>query len=283
MAQYGQMFTYNGESSEAHGVIIAGMKTGDVPLGLSRNVTKSSINRFRHRTNTYGIEYADVLTFDIQLMKNPCFYDEQENRMNFTSSDDQRFTRDEIRALAKWLTSPKTPRIFHMYDDTGDEEFDYEGVFTNITPQDNKIFTLTATFECNTPYALSPEQVIWFEESSWVIPNPSDDLEDYVYPVITITPNTNPGGSYPITITNVSDENRSITLKNMRYLDVVVLDCQKMTLKNESGAILNIEDHIDFNTYVYWPRLISGNNTITVDGSAEIEFKFRYPVKVGGY
>lgn len=272
---YGKSFTYNGRSSEDFHVIIGGFKPMDTPLNLKRDITASEINRYRKQVSTYGVNYNSTLSFELYLMKDICIYDDPK---------DLRFTREEIRSIARWLTSPITPRLFHMtnYEDNLEPEYDYFGIFTEVEAEDNNINVLSCTFECNTPYALSSEQSFTITDATGVINNPSDDLEDYVYPTIRITPRQS--GNHTITIRNLSDGNNYIRLKNMQLNQIVTLDCQKMTLKNSFGWLLPF-DYIDTDelNYIYWFRLLNGNNNISITGGAEVEFTFRYPVKVGAY
>lgn len=278
MANYGKSFVYDGESSEDFDLVICGFSTVDIPLNLKRSTTTSSINRYRKKVNLYGINYDSVLSFSIQLMKDPCKY---------TNNDELKFSRQEVREIAAWLTSPLSPRLFHMTDyetDNPQEEYDYFGVFTNVEAGDNNIFTLNCTFECNTPYALSVKQSVLIDSGEGTVKNPSDDYEDYVYPQIIITPTAGVMEPYSITITNVTDSENSITLNNMNPEDIVTMDCQKLVIYNESGSLISFDDiDIDVLDYIYWPRLLHGDNEITVDGDATVEFVYRYPVKVGAY
>ena len=323
MGSYGQYFTYNGRSSQDFNVITGGFKVSDIPLNLARDVTMSTINRYRTRLNVYGVKYANPLQFTIELMKDPCVA---------KSEDDMRFSRDDIRKISAWLTSPITPRLFHMYDfprkkrvsieveeevfiideesgakipvideetgevktrtvtreilvDDPEEEYDYFGVFSDLTYQDTGVYSIEATFQCNSPYALSYEQRVVIEDGEGVVPNPSDDYEDYVYPTIIITPTDSEStGPYDIRLINESDDNKYITLKNMKYNDVVTMDCRKMTVKNESGSLMSFEDlNIDVVDYIYWFRLLNGDNNVRISGDARVEFIYRYPIKVGAY
>ena len=321
MAQYGKSFTYNGRSSSEFDMVIAGFQVMDIPLNLKRSTSISSMNRYRHQVNMYGINYDSVLGFTIQLIKDPCKYTEQ---------TDLRFTRAEIHEIAAWLTSPISPRLFHMTDypktqrivvpvetetediittydeETGEEtyetviktvianiireeniteeEYDYMGVFTNLESADDHIYCLECTFECNTPYALSSEQTFTFENGEGIINNPSDEYEDYVYPKIIITPTGNELSAYDIRLINESDVNRSITLKNMKPGDTVTMDCRKLTVVNQSGSLMSFEDmNVDVVDYIYWFRLLHGENKIKISGDARVQFIFRYPVKVGAY
>ena len=282
MGQYGKLFQYNGKSSSEFNLMIAGFQVIDIPLNLKRSTMISSMNKYRHRVNMYGINYDSVLGFTLQLIKNSC--DKQ-----IIDSNEMKFTRAEIREISAWLTSPLSPRLFHMTDfepknGQQEDEYDYFGVFTNIEASDNGIHCLECTFECTTPYALSSEQTVVIEQGEGIVTNNSDEYEDYVYPIIIIEPTATEIGSYSITITNETDGGKSITLKNMKRNDTVTMDCEKMTIKNRSGSLISFDDiDIDALDYIYWFRLLHGDNKILVSGDATITFVFRYPVKVGAY
>ena len=281
MGQYGNSFQYNGRSSSEFNLSIAGFQVIDIPLNLKRSTMTSGMNRYRHRVNVYGINYDNVLGFTLQLIKDPC--------ATYTDQTDMIFTRSEVREIAAWLTSSLSPRLFHMSDyasnvQNENEEYDYFGVFTNVEAADNGVYCLECTFECTTPYALSAEQTVVISNGSGVINNPSDEYEDYVYPKVIITPTGTALTPYSITLTNISDDNRSITLNNMKPGDTVTMDCEKMTITNQSGSLFSFSDiDIEGMDYIYWFRLLHGNNNISVTGNATVTFVFRYPVKVGAY
>lgn len=271
---YGKSFIYNNRSSTEFNLIIGGLQVIETPLTPKRTITSSSLTKYRYRTSTYGVNYDSVLTFQISLMKDPCVY---------SSRDELKFSRQDIREISAWLTSPITPRLFHMtdYNDSNAEEYDYFGVFTEVASGDNNIFTLNCTFESNSPFAFSAEQTVDFVGTG-VVPNPSDAKEDYVYPKVIIEPTTS--GSHTITITNETDGGRYMTLTNMKRGDTITIDSEKLTIKNISGSLMSF-DNIDIEglDYIYWPRLTYGNNTISVTNGAEVRFIYRYPVKVGAY
>lgn len=107
MGQYGKYFEYNGESSERYNLVTGGYSVNEYEFGLKRNVDRTEMNKYRNYTYTYGTIYDDVLSFPILFMKDPC---------KFSNNDELRFTRQEIREINAWLTSPHYPKLFHMYD-----------------------------------------------------------------------------------------------------------------------------------------------------------------------
>jgi len=54
-----------------------------------------------------GTRWNDVLTFNIQFIKDPCEYTTQSTMV---------FSEDEVNEINAWLTSPDYPKLFHMYD-----------------------------------------------------------------------------------------------------------------------------------------------------------------------
>ena len=108
---YGKYFTYDNESSADYGLMIGGFQRDEVPLAMSRELLKGSLNRYRNRVNHMGTQWSDVLEFTISFMKDPCNKKHQSNML---------FTEDEVDAINTWLTSPDYPILLHMYD------FDFE-------------------------------------------------------------------------------------------------------------------------------------------------------------
>lgn len=283
MAQYGKSFTYDGISSEDFHLVLAGLSIPDTDLGLSRSTEKSTINKYRKQVNVFGTTYDDVLSFTIVLIKDPCTY---------TDMNDLKFSRQDIREISAWLTSPQFPKLFHMYNYAnqtdensiplnGWEEYDYFGVFTNVQATDDNIYSLSCDFECNTPFALSPLQTVTIQDEG-VVTNESDDHYDYVYPYLIITPTS----ADQVTIKNNSDLDLNGSAHYMQFTapdtNPIYIDCRKNTIENDSGVLEFSDLEIDTLDYIYWFRLLYGDNNITVN-NAEVTFLFRYPVKVGAY
>lgn len=284
MGQYGKYFDYNGQSSERFNLITGGYNVEDYVFGLEREIDHSELNRYRSYANTYGTVYEDVLTFPLLFIKDPC---------KFTNNDDLRFTRQEIREINAWLTSPHFPRLFHMHDEDAEEvpchweydeenhtytttikargrgygylfiteadftvqnlsteelysnpankisasendnlfvtvqavattthvdtgeideegvpiseevtvytmpsvtvnisetEYDYFGIFTNVTPNDTEIFALEFEFQCNSPFAYGEQKTVTLTGEGGTVYNAGDEYEDYIYPQLVVEP-----------------------------------------------------------------------------------------------
>lgn len=276
MAKFGKKFTYNGKSSEDFHLRICGLEEElDAPLALDREVEKGDVNRYRKRANHFGTRYQDVLSFNVHVIKDPEYY---------PAPKDQPFTRSELRAITSWLTAPQYPGLFHMYDyeSATQEEVDYFGLFSNVeTFFYGQLYGLKLTFVCDSPYGYSAEKVftgLCTDSTVLEVSNQSDELEDYLYPVIEIIPSAT--GS--ITITNQTDGGRSVTLLLKQFLPVT-MDCQRLMVRDAAGLIDLADLGFGDEDTVYWPRLLAGSNTIEILGDCTITFRFREPRKAGAY
>lgn len=123
---YGRYFYYNSHTSQEYGLMIAGLSTDNaVPLGLSRQVMKGSMNRFRKVPNFMGTAYADTLQFSVQIIKDQCLVSDYADMV---------FTEDEVDEITSWITAPDYPTLFHMYDYEPDvfKKYDYFAVCSDI-------------------------------------------------------------------------------------------------------------------------------------------------------
>ena len=280
---YGNYFYYNGQTSEDYDLMIGGYNLdSDVPLGMSREILRGTMNRYRIVPNHMGTAYQEPLVFTISMVKNQC-----------SSSDEYIFTEDEVDAIVSWLTEPQYPTLFHMYDDEPDvyKKYDYFGLFSDVQTITNneEVIGFTMTFTTNAPYAWGPEKVYHYSSDSTgfttlPITVETSERNSPIWPVITITPNINAdtvGTRVPIIIRNSADNNRQMefALTKLRH----TIDCQKAMISGPNGLVHFDDLGITDVGEIYWLRLYNGNNNLEISGEAEITIKFREPRKVGAY
>ena len=122
---YGKYFEYDGTDSQELHLAIAGLEqSDDVTFGLGREVLHSSLNRYRNRVGHMGTRWSDVLTFNIQLIKDPC---------EFPAQSTMFFTEDEVDEINAWLTSPDYPKLLHMYDYDFERDSSGNMILINMT------------------------------------------------------------------------------------------------------------------------------------------------------
>lgn len=277
---FGKYFVYDNHSSEEYELIIASFEQNtEIPMGLSREILKGGTNRFRTFPNHMGTSYSDVLIFNITLVKDPSKHDNQ---------IDMYFTEDEIDEINSWLTSSDYPILFHMYDYEEDiyKKYDYFGIFTDVQTEcvAGYVVGLTFTFTTNSPYAFTNIIKKEFEcsgETNIVIDIKTSERKREIYPVITITPTGITSGRENITIKNVTDNNRTLSLNLLK--EPVTIDCAKSRIYDLVG-LLSFEDlGVSDIDYLYWLKLYHGENSLVVTGNATITFEYREPRKVGAY
>lgn len=277
MAVYGTDFLFNGRSSSEFGVVLNSKEVIEsYEMGLERSIISGDINRYRTQVNHMGTKYNSVLSFEFSIIKDPCTY----------HNDDLFFTRQEIRRINAWLTSPQFPTLLYFPDD--EEDIYYYGIITSVDSNvvNTKVYMLTFQVTCNAPWGFSSAKIIesaYDEEEeninrTIVLTNDSDDTQLYVYPTITIVPHV----TGIVTITNNSDnlENKTLSI-NVLEEDAVYINCRLCTFKTLSG-VLSLEDlGIQDVGNIYIPRLIYGDNNISLSGNADFTFTWREPRKVG--
>ena len=272
MAKYGSKFEFDGKSSEDYGIVLASTGVSNsCEMGLDRTIIRGEMNKYRSQANHLGAKYSDVLSFDFTVIKNPC------NK----NPNDLLFTRSEIRNINAWLTGPEIPKILHFYD--SDEYVDYFAIISNVTDNaiGDKIYSLTFSVMCDSPFGYSElitKTISSTSSTTSTITNLSDDISNCVYPIITITPNV----TGTVTIKNTTDEEQSISISVKKGLEITV-NCKLQTFYDSIGLLdladIGLSDEFD----IYIPRLLCGDNSITITGNCSATFKYRYPKKVGAY
>lgn len=269
-------FYYDGKHGSDFGIEVTNVS--EPSFGIERESIIGEKTKYRPKSHLLGVKYVDNLHFVLTVMKDFCLYPEQE---------DAYFTSQEVGRISAWLTSPQTYRPFHFEENDyflGDF-VEYFAIIRNITTstaEDGYITYLEIEVECDSPYGWSREYVKTATATSdspatIVIANNSDEWEDYVYPYIEIQ---SPGGS--ITITNLSEDNRSFTF--IAPSGTTIIDTINSKIVDKDGKMLKLKDlGIDDVDKILLPRLIHGENKIQVTGNATITIKYRTPRKVGAF
>lgn len=173
-------------------------------LGLERSIESGESNLYRTEPNFYGAKWSSPLSFELHIIKDPCKYSSQKNLM---------FSKEELRQITRWLTSPQYPQWIEF--EYAPEEIDgdtifYKGLFNNIEAYSvgGDIYGLKLFFACSTSFGYTDYKNIEIigANGSVVnqnIDNNNDELNDYCYPQIIITPNS----TGQIFICNLSDCN----------------------------------------------------------------------------
>jgi len=272
--KFGKYFTYFGRDSREWGLCLVSLDTNpEYSFGLDRNIQKGEVTKFRHAANHLGARYADVLTFDICVVKDP------------DTLTDQVFSESEYRDILAWFTSPHLPQELVVMNEIGTEEMYYYGLFTAAAPfmVAGRICGITLTFTCSSQFGFTAPDVYTKTPSgsnssvTFTIDNTSDELEMPLYPIIRI----NPASTGTVKIGNMTI-GKEMAIK-VKKDNTVTIDCQNLTVKDTAG-VLRFSDlgwSLDDLESIWFPELIYGKNTMIVTGDATFTITCQYPRKVG--
>lgn len=234
--------------------------------GLSRELNTGTATLTRPVPNYYGTTYADTITFDIALFK--------ENQ--------EAFTIDEQRTINAWLTSPKLPDYveFNICNST---PILYRGLFTDVRWVPG-MKMVNVTFKNDSSYCWNFYRTfhqIRGSKEVTIVCN-SDELEEYVYPVLTIE---GAGKSDPVAIKSISDGGNTMKINAYDSLGITI-DCQRCTVVDATTN--GIVSYVDLGWSdvgnIYWLRLIPGLNTLEITGDVDVTISYYAPCKrLGGY
>ena len=256
--------TYRNKSSDDYGLLYCTFEPkNELESGLSRTVTKGSINEHRFTPSYSYAVYDNSFSFQI----------------TFIQKNESAFSKSQIRTINKWLTGSRYSS--ELICTTGNDETIYKGVFTGCQYKTGStgVIGLIYTFENDSPFAYKRCNLIntITEPTNISINCDSDCDENYIYPKISITP----ASSYTTFIlTNTSDNNNhmNITLKNNT---TYVIDCQNQIITNNSFPISFEDIGWDYLDDIYWLRLINGNNIININLPCDINISYLSPIKAG--
>ena len=248
-------------------------------IGVQRETIFGETTITRPIAHEYGTT-AEKLQFEYFLTLDPCV---EKDTVPY-------ITQDEQIEIEKWLTSSKYSSDLYIIDDNYDVQTNYYGKFISTTwyPWLDGYSCVQFTFQNATPYPKEHREMTISNsnENDWTftIDCDTDELEEYVYPIITIT---NLEGTRSISITNTSD----LSSVNSTSITVdpefpVIMDCRYCLFTNSvTGETLSFDDvgWSDIGA-IYWPRLLPGENVISVSHPAEIKVTFDVVrKKVGGW
>lgn len=279
MLQFGESFDYNGKNSKDFNLRMVRIDNLDVSVGLTREISKGPTNFYKKRANHYGTTYSDVLSFEIHLIKDEC------------GDEYSPFTKNDIRNINAWLTSPNVPKKLHVYnfETENQEEYDYYGLFTDVAYDfiggdgNNLPAAIKLTFTCDSPFGyVSKTQIVEATTNTLVtIQVENDEWEEYVFPLIKVeTDNLEGATERTFSIINTSDNDRTFSIK-ISDKNTFWIDSQKKTIYDELGLFdlssLNVEDI----GYFYLPRLLNGENNLIISGNCTLTFSWEECRKTG--
>lgn len=266
-------FIYNNKSTKnilSDELILATFDDDEVKPEINRNIISGESTIIRPISNEYGTTY-DNLKITYGLIKKNGSY----------------FSNEEQKLITRWLTSVKLSQDLKIIDQIGNVIETYSGIFTNITWHSlgikNNWIGLMFEFTCNSAYGKKYFMQTYnvLSNQTFVINNPSDELEEYIYPTITILQSSDTVQN--ISLNNISDNYKSMNI-NIKKNNKTIIDCHNCIIHDQAGLI-TYED-LGWNDIgnIYWLKLLPGDNRIQINGNVSVTIEFEYPCKeIGGW
>lgn len=172
-------------------------------LSMNRSMMTGETNRYRIEANYFADEWTDTLPIELNIIKDPCEYLSQEEMV---------ITKQEIREITRWLTSPHFP-MWIKFEELSSEEGEeaesvrYKGYFNDIQTQmaGDSVIGLKLFFKCTTPFGYTDDITNTLSPTgsytSILVQNDSDELYSYCYPIVNLYPTANTD----VAIINLSD------------------------------------------------------------------------------
>ena len=260
MSSYHTSFSYlNKNSYDNFNLQIVHFESGDsgeTESYLSQDAIYQDSVRGTRRT-MYGSKYNSVVLLNITVM--------------YPSGDE--FSITQTREINKWLTGATQYSWMDLY--VGDEvKYRMHCFVQDIKPYklDSRIVGFVITVESSSPWCYSTLQTVsqTITGSETIkIDNKSDDVHTLTE-VRTTFKNTT---GKTLVISN-STTGETTKISNLAANEVVTLSENMFITSDKSSRVFGN----DFN-YV-WPKLKSGVNDLTVNGTGTITFEYIYPMKV---
>ena len=281
MLSYAYFFKYQNHTNKDFDLITSvSFDGGFDQIGTATAVEGVTSDKYDGSRIDYGSRYLEQVELQITMVK----------------KDYIDFTREEKRAVLRWLSANKQTSWLQLYDDEGGEIIEFFGRFTSVEEKtaDSRTIGMVAVFTSPFPYGFSPLREInqTFIGSETVrIQNDTDALDEYVYPYFTIVSNEE------ITQLSIKNKNTNTTIfiKDLKANETLTLDNENklaFTDRENREPEFYIGNHLYgdvdgfITNYPVFIELIPGINELFIDtGTTSCEckygFSYRYPIKLG--
>jgi phage-related protein len=245
MSFYASSFQFDGIPSEAHDLLIS-------------EIEGSAVD------STMGSSNMDILNKKIYRRASPYFSENLSFEISANTQSGDEIDAEDFQIIQAWLFSPRTYRkLLIMQPDMQSVYFNCIFNDPKIVRVGNKIVGFTATVQCDSPFAWNFPKTTTYTyavptvDSTVVFYNNSDDKGAYLYPTTVITLNSYAGD---VTITNLSDASRVLTLTGLSAGEVITMDSSTQILTS-SLSLLRMSN---FNKHFL--RLVPGANSLRLQG-----------------
>ena len=286
MAFVAEVCKFNGVSCETYDLILArdGGEESNSSFASGPEIADSYLPR-KWRSHFYGVTRPNKLTFPITLVLNNCRLDAG----NY-------LTREEIEAIAKWLTSPNTYSWLEMIQpDMYNSDllhpapiYRYRCMITGLELLfiNEQPYGVTATATCDSPYAYLPSYsqnvavtVAGSPKTVTVVNNST--IEKGVRPTFILIYDDEYEDTYgPISIKN-DTTNEELAISTIpSTVSQIRIDCERGIITADDGS--NLYQYCNF----VFPHFARGSNTLKIANNngfsiIDVSISCDFPVDIG--
>lgn len=266
MSFYGESFSYNGRSCEEFGLMlyeIDGFQQGNSKFATQELQEERIAGSMK--TLFYDSWYKEPLEFTLIF-----------GAGEYEANEREPIDRYEMQRVAAWLTDQREYGWLTI-DQPDLEGIRYRCIMTGLEMVElhGDKWAFKCTAHCDSPYAyLLPRAYAYIVSGEQTVNIRSrSSANDAYYPIIHIKINSGDSFSW----TNNREMERPFTLTNLpQGLGEITIDGERGLIMAESGV--NLYQYCNFQ----FPRLLRGDNAITIAGNVQISIVCEYPVNVGG-
>lgn len=256
-------FEYNGINSAQYGLFFGRIDTDRLKKICGDVEYQTAYYSSQNRRMIHGIDYdSSPLSFDIEIIS------------------EAPISLSKAKEIRRWLFhSPVYHKLYQSYaDDNSIEKINgqirrtyVECIFIN--PEELRyadgLHGWKCTCQLSSGMAFQEEVQYTYTYTDFtnnILVNVDSDYNDYLFPTLTIRSNS---GSTPISIKNITDNNRTMVLKNIWFGIVVTVDCALGMISNSSNIFsAGLED-------MKFLRLLPGKNELEVDGANSLSIRWQ--------
>lgn len=272
MSFYGTSMIFDGIACEEMGLVLYDFDSNKQEVTKFSSNLSISEDRIdgRYRSLFYGGTVNEPLTFKMVLCAN-----EDRARRN------EPFDRWDLQKIAAWLTGHTTYKWLSIVQPDM-ENIRFRCLCSDLEAVEvagNK-WGFTCKITCDSPFAyMVPKKYSWTTTGSKTVNLFSESSHNgFYYPQLTI--GGHQGGNIGVTINNATETHTFSFKKLPSSIGTLTIDCENEIVTASSG--MNAYQYIDFMDGFHFPRLVRGNNTITLSGAGTYSFTCEWPVNVGG-
>ena len=266
MSFYGSSFSFDGVSCEEYGLMLYDFDntTQENSKFASIDILEDRVYQ-RPRSLFYGTTYKDPLEFKLVFGAD-----------EYAANQREPIDRQDMEVIGSWLTGHNSYKWLHI-DQPDMAGIRYRCIITDLEVLEIGFdkWAFECTVHCDSPFAYTLPQSFSYQvygTSNVVLHSRSSSNLPY-FPSVQIQLLNN--GS--VTIINHSMSNDTFEMKNIpQTTDTLLVNGETGVISASSG--LNMYPYCNFK----FPRLVRGDNHLTISGTCIVTYTCEFPVNVGG-